>query len=166
MTPAAVVLALLLAFPHTPARACLVARQEAIVVALTEALAQYPTVPPEVLAAVAFAETHVGCDAGESGGWGAPISATRRSTAGTHLHAASILAASFVACGGVRWEPALRRFNTGLCAHSRRTGVSPAYAMFRERGDWYVRVVWRVVQRLRTVALPPTRKMTRADGAR
>lgn len=165
MTPAEVMLALLLVFPTSPARPCLVARQDTIRAALTEAAIWYPSVPSEVLAATAFLETHVGCDGGEDGGWGAPVSRRRRHTAGTHLNAAFILAVSLHECGGWRWTqspeffgplmgargwaPALRRFNTGLCAHSRSPNVSPAYAAYRARGDWYVRTVWNVVQRLR-----------------
>lgn len=70
-------------------------------------------VPAAVLLVVGFAETHLGCDAGEGGGWGAPIDMRHRHQAGTSDHAARALARSYAVCG--TWAGAIGRFRSGLC---------------------------------------------------
>jgi hypothetical protein len=113
MSPEAVVAAILLLFPYMSGnnRSCVVRRQEAIVTQLREA--EEMGVPAEVIGAVGFYETHWGCDAHEGGNWGAPIDASHRHTAGTHIHAARSLLAGFGRCGS--WDGAISRFRTGRC---------------------------------------------------
>lgn len=113
MTPAELALAALLAlFPHFPTRPCVVQRTHAITTALVEGERAHG-VPPALLAAVAFHETHLGCDAGEGGNWGAPTDRRHRHTAGTPLDAARALARSYAVCGD--WAGAVGRFRSGLC---------------------------------------------------
>jgi len=124
MTPqllALLVTALLNHFPHTPSRACIEARQTEIVAHLD--VAHGLGVPPGIMLAVAFHETHVGCDRNEGGGWGAPIDMQHRHVAGTPEHAIRALRRSFEVCGD--WTGAVTRFRSGLCrlpASDRRNG--------------------------------------------
>ena len=121
MTPENIIIALLNIFPFMSGgnRACIQRRQEAIVEALHEA--SNLGVPVEVITAVGFRETHLGCDAGEGGNWGAPIDPQHRHTAGTHMHAAQALMTGFEVCR--TWDGAIRRFRTGEC-RSTPTGDS------------------------------------------
>jgi hypothetical protein len=111
-------LAVLLKFPSTPARQCLIERRDRIELAITESIRRYPLISPEVLVAVGFSETHLGCDANEGGNWGAPMSATQRHIPGTPMQAAKILYRSYETCGS-DWESAARRFRTGDCRPSK-----------------------------------------------
>jgi hypothetical protein len=70
-------------------------------------------VPPAVLLTVGFLETHNGCDQGEGGNWGAPISPTQRHTAGSPRQAAVALQHGFERCGS--WVGAISRFRSGSC---------------------------------------------------
>lgn len=117
------VTAVLMHFPHFPTRQCIIDRREIIANAIEESIREFPELDPEVLVAIGFSETHLGCDANEGGNWGAPISPTRRNVAGTPLQAARILWHSYQACG--TWEAAARRFRTGLC---NPTPVGSSYA--------------------------------------
>jgi len=125
ISPVEAVTAILLMFPHMSGnnRQCIIDHRPQIEQVLTEAQRQYPEMPTEVFAAVGFMETHLGCDQGEGGNWGAPISATRRHVAGTPMQAATILWHSYEVCG--TWEGATRRFRTGLC---RDTAVGLPYS--------------------------------------
>lgn len=123
MSGLAVVLAILGLFPYMSGnnRQCVVDRQVRIAEQLEETVRM--GVPVLVMAAVAFQETHLGCDRGEGGGWGAPIDRFHRHTAGTHVQAAQSLVNGMGACGS--WEGAVIRFRTGACAP--RGGPGPAY---------------------------------------
>lgn len=116
MTPENIIIALLSIFPYMSGnnRQCIQRRQEAIAEALHETSGL--GVPVEVMTAVGFRETHLGCDEGEGGNWGAPIDPQHRHTAGTHLHAAQALMTGFGVCGS--WDGAIRRFRTGSCRPS------------------------------------------------
>ena len=104
--------ALMAIFPRSPARACLMSREAAIVSQANSANSAR-NVPPGVLLAVGFMESHLGCDRASGGCWGAPISPTRRHTAGTPDHAARALETSFNRCHS--WRGAISRFRCGLC---------------------------------------------------
>lgn len=145
MTPAILLTALLSIFPTTPARDCLTARRERIAAQVDESVRAFPTVRPALLMAVAFSETHLGCDRNEGGGWGAPINPQQRHRAGTHLHAARALARSLVVCRGSELG-ALRRFRTGLCDPMRQSS-SPTVGRV---GEAYGRRTLRLAQRMET----------------
>jgi len=120
-------ISLLALLHHSPATACMERRAPRIAVQAAEGEATYG-VPAALLLVIGFAETHLGCDHGEGGGWGAPVDPTHRHTAGTHLHAARALASSYRACGN--WYGAIVRFRTGLCTTRRRLrGYTPEYAL-------------------------------------
>ena len=122
MNPEQVLAAILTIFPYMSGnnRACIESRRDRIVQQLTETTAA--GVPTEIMASVAFMETHLGCDRNEGGGWGAPIDAAHRHTAGTHMNAASVLVRGLERCGS--WDGSIRRFRTGLC---QPTPVGTAY---------------------------------------
>ena len=145
----ALVAAILSLFPVMSGRnrACIEDRHDAIARQVDETARAYPRVRPEVLVAVAFSETHLGCDAGEGGGWGAPIDRQHRHTAGTHLHAAAVLARGMVVCGSDELS-AVRRFRTGLC-DPRRQSTS---AVVGRVGERYGRRVIRLAERLQRAA--------------
>lgn len=109
---AALLAALIALYPRSPSRPCIEARAAQIVADATAA-AQRHGVPPALLLAVGFVETHLGCDRGSGGCWGAPIDPQHRGTAGTVDHAARALASSHAACGS--WGAAVCRFRCGLC---------------------------------------------------
>jgi hypothetical protein len=109
---AALLSALLTLFPASPSRSCIEARA-AQITADVGAAARRHGVPPALLLAVGFVETHLGCDRASGGCWGAPISPERRGTAGTVDHAARALASGYAACGS--WPGAVCRFRCGLC---------------------------------------------------
>lgn len=146
MTPEAILIAILGIFPHMSGhnRQCIVRNQAHIVRQLEEVSQPVepgaPVPPTELTAAVAFAETHLGCDHGEGGNWGAPISAARRHVAGTHLSAVRILSRSYQVCGN--WDQAVMRFRTGLC--NPRRSSSP---LVRRQGIHYLgRIRWIIQQ--------------------
>jgi hypothetical protein len=118
----ALVAAILAIFPVMSGnnRRCIEDRHEMIAQQVNETSRAYPRVRPEILVAVAFSETHLGCDAHEGGGWGAPVDRHHRHTAGTHLHAAAVLARSLDVCRGDQLS-AVRRFRTGLCDPRRQS---------------------------------------------
>lgn len=121
MSSALIISAILALYPYMSGnnRSCIERNRARIEQQLDETVAAYPDVPRLTIAAVAFAETHLGCDAGEGGNWGAPISRLRRHVAGTHLHAAGALHRSLVVCGNV--DGAIMRFRVGLCNPRRQT---------------------------------------------
>lgn len=133
MNPEHVVAAILSLFPYMSGnnRACVEHRRSEIAAQLTETADA--GVPSEIMAAVAFVETHLGCDRGEGGGWGAPINGQHRHTAGTHMHAARVLIRGLERCGD--WDGSIRRFRTGLC-HPTTVGTS------------YLRRVNRLIRRI------------------
>lgn len=135
ITAAEVLMAFLTLFPHTPARQCLIDRRVQIEQVLDNSRAMYPQMPIEMIATIGFMETHLGCDRGEGGNWGAPISPTQRHVAGRPIQAAAALWRSYQVCGS--WEAAARRFRTGLC----RPTVT---------GTPYARTAMSVVTRLTT----------------
>ncbi len=145
----ALVAAVLALFPVMSGnnRRCIEDRHDAIARQVDETVRAFPSVRPEVMVAVAFSETHLGCDAGEGGGWGAPIDRHHRHTAGTHLHAAAVLARSMVVCGGDELS-AVRRFRTGLC-NPIQTSSSPLVGRVGER---YGRRVLALAARLQRAA--------------
>ena len=145
----ALVAAVLALFPVMSGhnRSCIEDRHDVIARQVDETARAYPRVRPEVMVAVAFAETHLGCDAGEGGGWGAPIDRQHRHTAGTHLHAAAVLARGMEVCRGDELS-AVRRFRTGLC-DPRRQSTSPIVGRVGER---YGRRVVALAERLQRAA--------------
>lgn len=145
----ALVTAVLALFPVMSGsnRQCIEAGRARIAQQIDETARAYPRVRPEVLVAVAFSETHLGCDAGEGGGWGAPVDRAHRHTAGTHLHAAAVLARGMVVCGGDELS-AVRRFRTGLC-NPIQTSSSPIVGRVGER---YGRRVLALAERLQRAA--------------
>lgn len=148
MTPESIVLAILAMFPHMSGnnRRCIETQQSRIVQQLREVSRPYepgaPVPPVELTAAVAFAETHLGCDLHEGGNWGAPIDAQHRHTAGTHMNAVRVLSQSYRVCGG--WDGAILRFRTGLCDPRR----SPSERV-RRQGARYLRVIHRLMDGIR-----------------
>ena len=145
MTGTALVTAVLALFPVMSGanRACIEARRARIAQQIEETARAYPRVRASVLVAVAFSETHLGCDYGEGGGWGAPIDRHHRHTAGTHLHAAAVLARSLEVCGGDELG-AVRRFRTGLCDPRRQSSS----ALVGRVGEAYGRRVLALAARL------------------
>lgn len=115
ISPADVVTAILALYPYMSGnnRQCIIEHRSQIETVLVQAQRQYPAMPTEVFATIGFMETHLGCDQGEGGNWGAPISPTQRHVAGTPLQAATALWRSYEVCGS--WDGAARRFRTGLC---------------------------------------------------
>jgi hypothetical protein len=97
--------------PH-PQRERIQEQKESIVSMAAASSARYG-VPPSVLLAVGFMETHLGTDDGEGGGWGAPIDAQHPHQAGTSDHAARILARGRKVCGC--WRGAVSYFRSGKC---------------------------------------------------
>ena len=120
MTGLELVTAFITLFPHSPARSCIIERREYIAQTLEASRTSYPEMPIEMIATIGFMETHLGCDRGEGGNWGAPVSAQQRHVAGTPLQAARVLWRSYEVCH--TWEGAARRFRTGLC-HATATGT-------------------------------------------
>lgn len=91
------------------------------------AAAERHAVPVGVLLAVGFLETHLGQDAGEGGGWGAPIDRYHRHIAGTPDTAASALAWGFRRCRS--WLGAVSHYRCGLCACRRLVGYDAPTAI-------------------------------------
>lgn len=145
MTGAELVTAVLALWPVMSGdnRACIEQRRARIAEQIEESVRVYPTIRPALLVAVAFSETHLGCDRNEGGNWGAPISPLRRHVAGTHLHAARILARSMEVCRGDELSAA-RRFRTGLCDPRRQSSS----AVVGRVGEAYGRRVLRIAARL------------------
>jgi hypothetical protein len=137
ISAADIVTAILAVYPYMSGnnRQCIINHREQIEQVLVASQERYPEMPMEMIAAVGFMETHLGCDSGEGGNWGAPISPTQRHTAGTPLQAATALWHGYEVCG--TWEGAARRFRTGLCR------PTPS-------GSSYSRAALRVVDRLRS----------------
>lgn len=116
-TITALFLALFQIFPHATQSVCMHNRQQEIVHAAAQVEREFG-VPPAVILSVGFLESHLGCDRASGGCWGAPISPTRRTTAGTHMHAGRALATSYRVCtvnGQGSWLRAISRFRCGRC---------------------------------------------------
>jgi hypothetical protein len=149
MTPHSILLAILAIFPHMSGnnRQCIMDRQQMIATQLqevSEPVAPGAPVPPvELTAAVAFAETHLGCDLHEGGNWGAPIDRNHRHTAGTHLSAVRVLSRGYERCGS--WDGAILRFRTGLCNPARQGGTEA----IRRIGPQYLRTIHSIMDRMR-----------------
>ena len=148
MTPTSIILALLAIFPHMSGnnRQRIIERQSRIAQQLQEVSEPIepgaPVPPVELTAAVAFAETHLGCDLNEGGNWGAPIDRNHRHTAGTHLSAVRVLSRGFTQCGS--WDGAILRFRTGLCNPARH-GATPQVRMV---GPRYLRTIHSIMDRM------------------
>ena len=138
ISPVEAITAILALFPYMSGnnRQCIIEHRTQIEHVLVEAQRQYPRMPTEVFVAIGFLETHLGCDQGEGGNWGAPRSITQRHVAGTPMQAATALWHSYEVCG--TWEGAARRFRTGLCTNT-PVGIP------------YSRTAMRVANRLRMV---------------
>lgn len=154
MNPDTILAALLALFPHMSGnnRQCILDRRPRILRQLEEVGRPLEEpgemgviAPREIVAAVAFAETHLGCDNGEGGNWGAPIDPQHRHTAGTHIHATIALIHGYQACH--TWDGAIMRFRTGLC--DSRTSPNPAV---RAQGLRYLRSINRLVSRIQDFA--------------
>lgn len=145
MTGAELVTAVLALWPVMSGanRACIEQRRVRIAEQVEESVRVYPTIRASLLVAIAFQETHLGCDRNEGGNWGAPISPTRRHVAGTHLHAARILSRSMEVCHGDELSAA-RRFRTGLCDPRRQSSS----ALVGRVGEAYGRRVLRMAARI------------------
>ena len=155
MTPEAIITALLLMFPHMSGhnRQCIETNREHITQQLREVQQPFepgaPVPPLELTAAVAFTETHLGCDHNEGGNWGAPVDGRHRHTPGTHMSALRVLSRSYTVCG--TWDGAVMRFRTGLC-DPRRQSSSPAVA---QQGVSYLRRVKNLIRRMQSVSGAP-----------
>ena len=147
MSAAAWIVALLEVYPHLAHRACIEARAPQIAADADAASARHG-VPVALLLAVAVLESHLGCAPRSGGCWGAPVSRTRRQTAGRADHAASALALGYRRCGS--WPGAVSHFRWGTCERRAHVGYGP--------DD-----VWRVVAR---VADTLARVETRRAGVR
>ena len=149
MSPESILIAILAIFPHMSGnnRRCIANQQERIAAQLrevSEPIAPGAPVPPtELTAAVAFLETHLGCDINEGGNWGAPIDRNHRHTAGTHMSAVRVLSRGYQRCGS--WDGAVLRFRTGLCNPARQ-GATPEV---RRAGPAYLRTVQFILRRMR-----------------
>ena len=132
-------LAVLLNWPMTPARECIMSHQNMIEDVIHSSINLYPSMPPEMIVSVGFHETHLGCARNEGGNWGAPISPQQRHIAGTPIQAARALWRSYEVCGN--WEGAARRFRTGLC--------NPRNPTIKDIGERYGRSVIRAANSLR-----------------
>lgn len=120
--------AILSIFPHMSGnnRACIERNFDDIAM-VAEAAERDMGVPPAVILAVGFLETHLGCDQGEGGNWGAPISRTRRHTAGTPAQAALALSHGYQVCH--TWVGAISRFRSGQCRIPARMANYPRNAI-------------------------------------
>lgn len=125
ISAADIVTAILTLYPYMSHnnRQCIIDHRTQIEQVLNTSHAHYPEMPMEVIATIGFMETHLGCDSGEGGNWGAPLSATQRHIAGTPFQAATALWHSYERCH--TWEGAARRFRTGNC---RPTPTGSPYA--------------------------------------
>lgn len=125
ITAAEVLTAILTLFPHMSGnnRQCIIEHRPQIEQVLVQAQQEFPEMPTELMASIGLMETHLGCDRGEGGNWGAPISSTQRHVAGTPMHAVRALWRSYQVCH--TWDGAARRFRTGLC---RPTQVGTRYS--------------------------------------
>jgi len=148
MTPETILAAILAIFPHMSGnnRQCIIDQQPRIVEQLREVSEPIepgaPVPPVELTAAVAFQETHLGCDINEGGNWGAPIDRNHRHIAGTHMSAVRVLSRGFTRCGS--WDGAVLRFRTGLCNPARQ-GATPEV---RRIGPHYLRTINSIVNRM------------------
>lgn len=133
MTPAAILSALLAIYPHGRGRYAVARTRPAIEAQLAAAHAA-TGVPLPILAAVGWAESHLGTDRASGGSYGAPVSPMRRHVAGNATHAARSLATSYRVCGS--WPEAVTRFRTGLCR--------PRQPALRIVGEAYTRNVLRL----------------------
>lgn len=132
-----------------PQRERIQLQKEKIVSMATASSARY-RVPPSVLLAVGFMETHLGTDDGEGGGWGAPIDARHPHKAGTSDTAARILARGRRECGS--WQGALSWFRSGQCS-------PPPFA------QRYVHNGMRLIERMhRRIALPAPERLYATTG--
>ena len=120
--------AILSIFPYMSGnnRACIERNFDDIAM-VAEAAERDMGVPPAVILAVGFLETHLGCDQGEGGNWGAPISRTRRHTAGTPAQAALALSHGYQVCH--TWVGAISRFRSGQCRIPARMANYPRNAV-------------------------------------
>jgi hypothetical protein len=116
ITAADIVTAILSLYPYMSHnnRQCIIEHRTQIEQNLIASQTNYPEMPMEMIATIGFMETHLGCDYGEGGNWGAPISPTQRHVAGTPIQAATALWHGYERCH--TWEGAARRFRTGLCS--------------------------------------------------
>lgn len=135
--------ALLNLFPYMSGdnRACIVRNFNSIA-QVAENAERDLGVPAAVMLTVGFIETHNGCDRGEGGNWGAPISPTQRHVAGAPSQAGVALQHGFERCGS--WLGAISRFRSGHCR------IPPAM-------EHYPRTAMRIITRISTdasVALP------------
>lgn len=144
MTADLIVAAILAIFPHMSGnnRRCIENNRRQIAANLAETHRAFPALPMEVMASVAFLETHLGCDAGEGGNWGAPVSARRRHVAGTPMQAARIMAQGIQQCRSM--EGAIRRFRTGFCNPRRQTRRQDIHLI----ADRYLVKVFRLVEQI------------------
>lgn len=125
ITAAAVVTAILALFPYMPGnnRQCIIQHRAQIEQVLVQAKQEFPEMPTELMATIGLMESHLGCDRGSGGNWGAPISIRQRHTAGTPMQAVRAFWRSYQVCHS--WDGAARRFRTGLC---RPTETGTRYA--------------------------------------
>lgn len=112
---ASVVLAAILAiYPHARSRECLRLRADRISMG-ADAAARERGIPVQLLMAVGFFESRLGCDRASGGSWGSPIDRNHRGVAGTPWHTARDLETSLRVCGGATLR-AVSRFRCGLCS--------------------------------------------------
>ncbi len=128
ITSTATLLVTLLAlYSHPTVSTRCIARRADVITAQADASAVAYGVPVALLISVGMHESALGCHPRSGGSWGAPISRTRRSVAGTSDHTASALALGFRRCRTTLG--ALSSFRCGLCRCGRLVGYTPADAM-------------------------------------
>ncbi len=118
--------ALLAVCPHCPREAAIRRAAEHIAETADDAEESYG-VPAGILVTIAFLETHIGTDAGEGGGWGAPTDARHRNVAGTAFNSAHILATGFATCH--TWFRAITYYRSGHCVFGHLVGYEAPYAV-------------------------------------
>lgn len=105
--------AILAIFPHSPNFNAIQRNSANITAHIADAQGIYG-VPAGVFAVVGFMETHLGTDANEGGGYGAPTNRFHRHTPGTADDAARALRRAYFGCYK-SWEGAISRFRSGMC---------------------------------------------------
>lgn len=145
--------AILTLFPYMSGnnRAC-IERNATSIVNVVESAQRENGVPPAVLLTVGFMETHLGCDVGEGGNWGAPISPQRRHVAGTPRQAAVALQHGFERCGS--WLGAIARFRSGRCV------IPPTMTRYPRTATWLMTRISTIAQAPIPASFQPVRRAT------
>jgi hypothetical protein len=145
MTAEMIIVALLSIYPNMSGenRQCIERGRHRIAAELRATHRTFPRLPMEVMAAVAFVESHLGCASGGRGrrNWGAiPV---HRQRGGAPMLAARIMARGIERCGSI--DGAVMRFRTGFCNPRRQTNRTSVHQV----AERYLRKVSRLVASIR-----------------